>query len=125
VAQADIFVIVNARNPVQQLSKEEIADLYLGRTRSYPNGARAQIIDQADTRREREQFYRLLLNMPLVQVNAYWARLTFTGRQTPPEVRSDDQAVLSSVSRSVQAIGYVGSPPQYPGVRVIQYLHER
>ena len=125
VAQADIFVIVNAANPVRQLSNQEVADLYLGRARSYPNGTPVLILDQANSRSEREQFFRLLLNMPLAQVNAYWARLTFTGRQTPPEVRSDDQAVLSSVSRSVQAIGYVGSPPQYPGVRVIQYLHER
>jgi hypothetical protein len=83
-----------------------------------------QILDQANSRSEREQFFRLLLNMPLAQVNAYWARLTFTGRQSPPEVRNDDQAVVASVSRSVQAIGYVGSRPQHPDVHVILQLHD-
>ena len=124
VTQADIFVIVNAANPVRQLSSQEVADLYLGRARTYPNGAPAQILDQPNTRNEREQFFRLLLNMPLAQVNAYWARLTFTGRQNPPEVRNDDQAVLASVSRSAQAIGYVGSRPQHPDIHVILQLRE-
>lgn len=124
VAQADIFVIVNAANPVRQLSNQEVADLYLGRARSYPNGTPVLILDQANSRSEREQFFRLLLNMPLAQVNAYWARLTFTGRQSPPEVRNDDQAVVASVSRSVQAIGYIGSRPQHPDVHIILQLHD-
>jgi ABC-type phosphate transport system substrate-binding protein len=123
-AKADIFVVVNTANPVRTLSTREVADLYLGRSRTYPNGLPAQIIDQPNARSEREQFFRLLVNMPLAQVNAYWARLTFTGRQSPPEIRTDDQAVLADVSRSAQAIGYVGSRPQNPDVHVILQLRE-
>ena len=123
-AKADIFVVVNTANPVRNLDPREVADLYLGRTRTYPNGAPAQILDQSNARNEREQFFRLLVNMPLAQVNAYWARLTFTGRQSPPEIRADDQAVLADVSRSAQAIGYVGSRPQHPDIHVILQLRE-
>lgn len=123
-ASADIFVVVNTANPIRNLSTREVADLYLGRSRTYPNGAPAQIIDQANARNEREQFFRLLVNMPLAQVNAYWARLTFTGRQSPPEIRPDDQAVLADVSRSPQAIGYVGVRPHHPDIHVILQLRE-
>lgn len=123
-AKADIFVVVNTANPVRNLNTREVADLYLGRTRTYPNGAPAQILDQPNARSEREQFFRLLVNMPLAQVNAYWARLTFTGRQSPPEVRADDQAVLADISRSTQAIGYVGIRPHHPDVHVILQLRE-
>lgn len=124
LAHADIFVVVNAANPVRSLNTREVADLYLGRSRTYPNGQPAQILDQPNARIEREQFFRLLVNMPLAQVNAYWARLTFTGRQSPPEIRTDDQAVLADVSRSAQAIGYVGSRPQHPDIHVILQLRE-
>jgi ABC-type phosphate transport system substrate-binding protein len=124
MAQADIFVIVNAANPAHSLSPQEVSDLYLGRTRTYPNGAPAQILDQTNDRTEREQFFRLLVNMPLAQVNAYWARLTFTGRQPPPEVRNNDQAIINSVSRSPQAIGYVGSKPSNSEIQVILQLRE-
>ena len=123
-AKADIFVVVNTANPVRNLNTREVADLYLGRSRTYPNGQPAQILDQPNARNEREQFFRLLVNMPLAQVNAYWARLTFTGRQSPPEVRIDDQAVLADVSRSAQAIGYVGTRPQHPDIHVILQLRE-
>ena len=123
-ARADIYVVVNAANPVRSLSTREVADLYLGRTRTYPDGQPAQILDQPNVRGEREQFFRLLVNMPLAQVNAYWARLTFTGRQSPPEVRADDQAVLTDVSRTPQAIGYVGSRPHHPDVHVILQLRD-
>jgi ABC-type phosphate transport system substrate-binding protein len=123
-ANADIYVVVNAANPVRSLNPNEIADLYMGRSRTYPNGQPAQILDQPNVRAEREQFFRLLVNMPLAQVNAYWARLTFTGRQSPPEMRADDQAVLADVSRSPQAIGYVGSRPHHPDVHVILQLRD-
>lgn len=123
-AWADIFVVVNSGSSVGSLNQQEIADLYLGRTHTYPNGIQAKVLDQPNEQPAREQFFRLLLGMRLAQVNAYWARLTFTGRQRSPDVETDDAAVIAAVSRSRQAIGFVASKPSDPGIRVILQIHE-
>lgn len=119
---ADVYVIANPGLP--ELNRQQVADLYLGRLRMLPSGEPATVLDQPNDRPVREQFFRLLLNMPLPQVNAYWARLTFTGRQTAPEISPDDGAVVRIVSSNPRAIGYVGSPPPDNQVRVILRLHE-
>ena len=121
-ALADIFIIVNTANPIRGLSAQEVADLYLGRTRTYPDGTPARVLDRPSDHQVREQFFRLLVNMPPAQVNAYWARLTFTGRQKPPEVINDDPAVIASVSKSERAIGYVAYRPTHPDIHVILQL---
>lgn len=123
-ARADIYVIANPNLPATQLSREQIADLYLGRVRSVESGAYVILFDQPDAQPVRERFFKLIANMSLTQVNAYWARLTFTGRQHPPQSQANDAKVIEAVSRDPRAIGYVGSPPSDNQVRVILRLHE-
>jgi hypothetical protein len=121
-ARADVYVIAHPGLP--ELNRQQVADLYLGRLRTLPSGEFATVLDQPNERPVREQFFRLLLNMPLSQVNAYWARLTFTGRQSAPEISSDDVAVTRIVGNNPRAIGYVASPPPAGAARVILHLHD-
>lgn len=123
-AHADIYVIANPNIPVEQLSKQQIADLYLGRARTIQSGDYVTLFDQADEQPVRGQFFRLIADMSLTQVNAYWARLTFTGRQRPPQPQANDAKVIDAVSRTPRAIGYVSSAPPGNQVRVILHLHE-
>ncbi|HTJ97540.1 MAG TPA: hypothetical protein VL381_08730 [Rhodocyclaceae bacterium] len=123
-ARADIYVIANANIADEQISKQQIADLYLGRTRTSPAGDYITLLDQSDSQPVRERFFRQMTNMSLPQVNAYWARLTFTGRQAPPQTKSNDLMVIQAVSRTPGSIGYVGSVPSDAQVRVILHLHE-
>lgn len=121
---ADVYVIMNANNSVRSLSRQEVSDLYLGRTRELPNGAAVTLFDQPNEQAARAEFFQLLANMPLPQVNAYWARLSFTGRQTPPQTRADDADVMSVISKSERAIGFVGIRPSDPALRVVLHLKE-
>ena len=123
-ACADVYVIMNASNPVRSLSRQEVSDLYLGRTRELPNGLAVTLFDQPNDQAARAEFFQLLVNMPLPQVNAYWARLSFTGRQTPPQTRADDAAVMAVISKSERAIGFVGTRPSDPSLRVVLHLKE-
>lgn len=123
-AQADVFVIVHRDNPLPELASEHVASLYLGRARSFSTGDFAVVFDQHQSGKVRERFVRLLLGMSLPQVNAYWARLSFTGRVTPPDAREDDEAVIAAVAQEPLAIGYVESRPADPRVRVVLRLEE-
>ena len=45
------------------------------------------------------------------QINAYWARLSFTGQANPPRKLADKAAVLQVVEKNQDALGYVESIP--------------
>lgn len=123
LAQAEIYVIVHRDSPVVEADAQSVANLYLGRTRSLAAGRFAVLFDQADNA-ARERFVRKLLGMSLPQINAYWARLSFTGRVAPPSVRPGDAEVIAGVRDNPAAVGYVTSPPQDDSVRVILRLKE-
>ena len=123
-AHADVYVIANHAAPVEQLSQQQVADLYLGRTRTLQPGGYVTLLDQTNEQPVRERFFKAIANMSLTQVNAYWARLTFTGRQHPPQPKTSDAKVIEAVSNDPLAIGYVGNLPPGSQVRVILHLHE-
>jgi hypothetical protein len=53
------------------------------------------------------------------QLNAYWSKLVFTGKGTPPEKLTTDQAVIDFVAANGNAIGYVDSAKVTDKVKVI------
>lgn len=122
LVQAEVFVVVHRDNVVSGLDAEYLAKLYLGRSRTFPDGEVAVLIDQRDQDPAREVFFRRLLGMTLSQANAYWARLMFTGRVSPPLVRNGDAAVLAAIRDNPLAIGYVGSPPADDLLKVVLHL---
>lgn len=118
---AEVFVIVNAAAPESRVDRDRLEKLYFGRSRSFADGAFAQVIDRPDSPL-RERFFRALSGMSLPQVNAYWARLSFTGRVLPLAVRETDVQVVAIVRAERNAIGYVASAPDDSSVRVIMRL---
>ena len=124
MAWAEIAVIVNAANPVKQLSVQQVSDLYLGRARSYPNGEYALVFDLMRGDTLRQQFFTSLAGMTPQQVNAYWSRLMFTGQVLPPQQLPSDAMVLDIVRRNPGAIGYVKTQALDASVRVVLTLKE-
>lgn len=102
--QAEIVVIGNLKNNLLSLNSIQVEDIFMGRTRSLPNGRFALPVDQSMLRSE---FYQKLTARPIEQINAYWARIMFTGQTSPPLILPDDNAVLSMVNENKDAIGYI------------------
>ncbi len=99
VRAADIVVIVNpAAKPV---SKEEIADVYLGRS-----GVLTPI-DQIVGSSIYVEFYKKATGRDLAQVKAIWSRILFTGRGLPPKQLPDSAAVKKAVAANPNAVGYI------------------
>lgn len=118
-AQAEIVVIVNANNPIEQLSKREIIDLYMGRNLHFPNGELALRLDQSPNSRERADFYQTLVKKSVAQVNAYWAKLSFGGRASPPTLATSGHQVLETVRANRQALGYIRREDVDDSVKVV------
>lgn len=123
-ASAGPVVIVNSESGVTTMTREDVINVFLGRFRQLPSGLAARPLDLPDGHPERDRFYRLLVDKPPAEIRAYWARLIFSGRVSPPVPASDEAAVVAEVARDRQAIGYLPAPPRDPRVRVIYLLEE-
>lgn len=106
---AEVVVVVSADNALDSLSRAQLADLYLGRSVSLPNGESLVPIDQSDRSAVHEQFYQEYLGRSPAQIKSHWSRLIFTGRGQPPRSVSNSQAVADIVSDDRRAIGYIDS----------------
>lgn len=128
-ASADIAVVAHPGIPVRQWSEKHILNLYLGRTRHLESEVGAgsvtvKVFEYSGDSAIKARFYRTLTGMNLSQVNAYWARLRFSGEVLPPQALPDTQSVLAEVRRTPGSIGYVDSAAVTEGVRVVLKLKE-
>jgi ABC-type phosphate transport system substrate-binding protein len=105
-AQA-LVVIVNPAIGVQHLSRREVMDIFLGRYRTFPSGASALPIDLDVTSAARKEFYLLLAHKDASDMGSYWARLTFSGKISPPFAVSDARMAIDIVANNPNAIAYV------------------
>jgi ABC-type phosphate transport system substrate-binding protein len=108
-ANAEVVVIVNPKNPAANLSAEQVAALYLGNSSTFPDGGAAALADQPESAAVRGTFYEKATGRSAAQAKATWARLTFTGKGTPPKELKTDADVKAWVASDPKAIGYVDS----------------
>jgi hypothetical protein len=95
----EIVVIVNpAAKPI---SKEQIANLYLGR------GGGLTPVDQTVGSAIYVEFYKKATGRDIAQVKALWSRILFTGRGLPPKQLPDSAAVKQAVAANPNAVGYI------------------
>lgn len=78
----------------------------MGRSRSFPEGNYALPLDLNPLRSE---FYFKLTGRPVEQINAYWARIMFSGQASPPIMLPDEQTLLKTIRENTDAIGYIDS----------------
>jgi hypothetical protein len=102
-----LVVIVNPSIGVPHLSRREVLDIFLGRYRSFPTGASALPIDLDVSSNERKAFYQLLAHKDSSDMGSYWARLTFSGKISPPFAVPDAQTAIDIVAHNPNAIAYV------------------
>ena len=106
-ASAEPVVVVNAASAVQQLSQDEVINIFLGRYRRLPNGETAVPIDQPENGTLRADFYRRLVNKDLNEINAYWSRLIFSGRTSPPIPAATANDVVVLLISNPGGIAYI------------------
>jgi hypothetical protein len=73
---AVVVVIVNAAAAAP--SREQVADIYLGRSRAFTP------LDQSEARPIRAEFYQKATGRDLAQVKSTWSRIVFAGRACRP-----------------------------------------
>ena len=116
--QADIAVIVNPAN-ANVVSADDLNRLFLGRASSFADGTKATPLNLSEGQVARDEFDSKVLNRSSAQLKAYWSKLVFTGKGTPPKEMADDAAVKAAVAADPNAIGYISSGSVDGTVKVV------
>ena len=114
-----LAVIVNPANSVRTLSRRETLDIFVGRYRTFPSGMAALPIDLDISSSERRQFYLTLAHKNSTDMTSYWARVTFSGRMSPPYTVASAQLAVDLVASNLNAIAYVNREAVDSRVRVV------
>lgn len=104
---AEVVAVVSVSNPVTTLSKNQIMDIFLGKTGHFPDGSMAVPVDQDEGSAERDAFYLNFAGKSPAQLKAYWSKIIFTGRGQPPREVSNGIEVKKFVAGHRNAIGYI------------------
>jgi ABC-type phosphate transport system substrate-binding protein len=101
VARADEIVVIGNPAAATPLTKEQAADLFLGKSPGM------KLIDQPASAPIKAAFYQQVSGHDLSQVKATWSRLIFTGKAQPPKELADSAAVKKAVAADPKTIGYI------------------
>lgn len=116
VAEAAIVVVVRKDSPLVQLSRDEVADLFLGKTR-HSNDIPITPFDNKD-QALRERFYQAVAEMNSLRVKAYWSRIVFSGQGRPPQEISTSEA-LAKLSDESGALLYLPADQVAPDMKIV------
>lgn len=118
ISIADVAVIVHPSNS-NALDKNAIKRIFLGKNKKYDNGNKIIPINQNQGAAARTEFGQKVIGKSDSQLKAYWSKLIFTGKGTPPDEKSSDTEALKAVASTPDAISYVSADKVDDTVKVI------
>lgn len=117
--QNKIVVIVNKNNPVNALTHKAVVDMFMGKYVAFPNGAMAQTFGYQKDDQLRSDFLSAITGRPINQINAYWSRVRFSGKASPPQIFPDVVTIIDTVANTSNAIAYVPADTVTNNVKVV------
>lgn len=117
-----LAIIANHDGDYATLTRKQVVDIYMGKLTVLNNGTFPQPVDYQGNPEIRERFYRLMTGKNLAQINAYWARMSFTGQANPTRLLPDQKAMLRAVGRNQDALGFVDKGEVTPSVKSLMII---
>jgi ABC-type phosphate transport system substrate-binding protein len=111
---ADLVVIANPA--VGTLTKEQVADLFLGKSQSLTP------IDLPESSAGYVDFYKRATGRDVAQVKATWSRVVFSGKGQAPKQLADAAAVKKAVAADPKGVGYIEKSAVDGAVKVVLTL---
>jgi ABC-type phosphate transport system substrate-binding protein len=118
VCLAEIVVIVHPSNTAV-VSEDDVTRLFLGKKNTFESGAKATPFYLAQGHDAVEEFNKKALGKSSSQLKAYWSKLIFTGKGTPPDALGNIEDVLARVASDPSAIAYIDAAKVTSNVKVV------
>lgn len=118
-AQSDVVVVVSRESAVTALTRDQVADLFLGKLSRFPGGSKAVPLDLPEGSAVRDAFYSQYAGKSAAQVKAHWSKIIFTGRGQPPAQTPDSRTALERLAGDPGAIAYIERSLADESVRIV------
>ena len=119
-AVAGVAIVVHPDNNAT-ITDENIKRIFLGKEKRFSDGQQSAPVNLKEGE-SKDEFNQAFLARSSSQVSAYWSKLIFTGKGTPPQEFASEQEVLTHVASNKDAIGYVNASLVNGSVKVIKTL---
>ena len=111
------IVVVTGADAIVSVTREQLADIYLGRSTAL------KPLDLPESNELHDAFYKKATGRDGSQVKAVWSRLIFTGQGRPPKELVDAIAVKRAVAADPKLVGYIDRSDVDVTVKVVLSLH--
>lgn len=118
--RAEMVVVAHPDIHLPNLSRPEVADLFLGRRQVHAEKGMLAPVD-IDDEILRDAFYKGLMGLSVNRVRAYWAQQVFSGRSRPPREMSVAEAI-NRLQQDRLMLVYLPAEMAPPGSRVVLRL---
>lgn len=115
---AELAVIVHPSN-ASSMDKDAITRIFLGKSRAFPSGGESIPIAFPEGTPESDEFSQSILGKTPKQLKAYWAKMIFTGKGTPPKQVPTAQEIVNLVANNPNFIGFVPAGSVSGSVKVV------
>jgi ABC-type phosphate transport system substrate-binding protein len=105
--QAQVVVIVSAKNPISKLTPDMVTQIFLGQASTFYTGGKAEPLDLAEGSPIRQEFYTKFLGKSQAQMKAHWSKQAFSGKGSAPAVLPGNTELVKKVAENPKYIGYV------------------
>jgi ABC-type phosphate transport system substrate-binding protein len=118
LAHAEIAVIVHPSN-ANAVDEATISKIYLGREKSFADGSSVIPMSLSESAAASSAFNEKVLKKSSSQLKAYWSKLVFTGKGTPPKEVPTDDEMVKLVAGNPSLMGYVDAAKVDASVKVV------
>lgn len=115
---ADVAIVVHPSN-TSNFDKTTIKRIFLGKVKSFSNGRPAILISAEATDPATEIFNKNVIGKSNSQVNAYWAKMMFTGKGSPPKKLALASDIIAVISTNPDAIGFIDAATATEAIKVV------
>lgn len=119
LVRAELVVVAHPESGIKDMSRDELINIYMGRFRRLASGIVAEPIDAPFDSPLRAQFYQQLVGKSLFEINAYWARLVFSGNTHPPQSSLSADEAANQVALRPAALTYLPRERVNGRVRIV------
>ncbi len=117
-ANAEIAIIVHPSNN-NAVDEAALSKIYLGREKSFADGSSVIPMSLVENSPASNEFNEKVIKKSSSQLKAYWSKLVFTGKGTPPKEVATDEEMVKLVAGNPSLIGYVDAAKVDASVKVV------
>ena len=118
-AKAQIAVIVNPGNAVENITIADLGKMYSGDKSSWPGGGKIVLVDQKSNKELSDRFYQAVLSKTTGKVRQIWIKKMLQGEMSTPEAKESDESMVSFVAQTAGAVGFVEAGSVTEAVKVV------